>query len=131
MNHEFLTIEEEIEILQYIDNTNDDKTHPWKLSNFNGPHLQKEYGTHTDLKYNTIVPGKHQFPDILITIIDRIRQVVLIPASGFPAELRTLTNWRPNEANAIQVCIYDVTCIYNFFIIQVIPFNLYNFDLII
>ncbi|CAB9502632.1 Alkylated DNA repair protein alkB homolog 8 [Seminavis robusta] len=92
---DFITEEEEAQILETLDNPQRHDFVPWKPSTFNGQHDGKRWGVHCDLKSRQVTasPKDHPLPWFMDDII--------IPRLGTFANL-TRRGWIPNEANAID-----------------------------
>eukprot|EP01039_Chlorochromonas_danica_P001044 gene1044-1132_t len=97
--HNFLTSEEETEILHHLDN---DQATPWRFSSFNGHCQTKVFGLRSQfglpnevrlVRKNRPEDGEYDIPDYLRMVIDRVKVIT--------------AQWRhpdlPNELNTFQV----------------------------
>ena len=88
---DFISIEEEVMIVNFLDNGN--KQQKWKHGNVNGPSLNKSWGIVADRSARKFRPPEFPMPPELEPFVERMRRVVGVPP---------LCNFRPNECNAIS-----------------------------
>jgi alkylated DNA repair dioxygenase AlkB len=85
----FITEEEEAHILAHLDVDNSEN--PWKLGDFNGPHLGKRWGVHCNLRDRRVGAAEHALP----TFVTKL----LLPRLH---RIHAMKGMVPNEANAID-----------------------------
>lgn len=87
IHENFITEEEEKEIIGYLDGPNDI---PWKEAKFNGKFFGKRWGVHCSLRDRKVYDEENPIPLCVKQVIDRLRG------------LRDMKGCVPNEANAID-----------------------------
>ena len=85
---DFLSEEEEAEILAFLDDPTADP--PWKDCRFNGRHRGKHWGVRIDIAAGKLLEQQHPMPEVLRTVVRKMRTVDVL--QGF----------FPNECNAID-----------------------------
>ncbi len=85
---DFLSEEEEAEILAFLDDPTADL--PWKDCRFNGRHRGKHWGVRIDIAAGKLLEQTHPMPDVLRRIVLKMRTV------------DKLQSFYPNECNAIS-----------------------------
>ena len=85
---DFLSEEEEAEILAFLDDPTADP--PWKDCRFNGKHRGKHWGVRIDIAAGKLLEQTHAMPDVLRRIVLKMRTVDV------------LQTFYPNECNAID-----------------------------
>ena len=91
---EFITVEEERQILSELDGSDAASVGeflPWKLANFNGPHLGKRWGVHCNLRDRMVEAAENPLPNFV--------KQILMPKL---LSLQPMNGCVPNEANAID-----------------------------
>lgn len=94
MYENFITPEEEAQILAQLDGTNSEfesEFLPWKAANFNGTHHGKRWGVHCNLRDRQVGAAEHPLPQFI--------QQIILPKLKQLAPMKGCT---PNEANAID-----------------------------
>jgi alkylated DNA repair dioxygenase AlkB len=84
---DFISEEEEEEIIRYIDS---DKDIPWREAKFNGKHFGKRWGVHCSLRDRKVYKPENPLPPCVQRVINRVKT------------LAPMKNCIPNEANAID-----------------------------
>lgn len=85
---DFLSVEEEAEILVLLDAADADP--PWAACRFNGQHRGKHWGVRIDIAAGKLMEQTHPMPDVLRRIVRKMRTVDV------------LESFHPNECNAID-----------------------------
>ena len=86
---DFLTEEEERLILSELDGLSKEYRHeflPWKLANFNGPHLGKRWGVHCNLRDRKVSEPENPLPNFIRQyIVPKLLSLLLLslPSSPF------------------------------------------------
>lgn len=95
---EFISTEEEEEIIRHLDGTNEDQQSEqflqWNPSRFNGKHVGKRWGVHCSLKDRKVYPHANPLPASIQKIISRI--------AACEMKHSIMKGCTPNEANAID-----------------------------
>lgn len=106
---DFITQEEEIEILAQLEDGTNQHQHNWKPSQFNGRHYGKRWGVHCNLRDRRVHAAEHELPHFVTHIVlPKLQQLLLRPSTtssgtiAAAAAANALKNWKPNEANAID-----------------------------
>lgn len=92
----FITQEEELQLLQMLDDETAADYHPWEVSKFNGKHIGKRWGVHCQLRERRVLVNGHMDQELPKTLQDIVFQKF--------SQLECLTSrfFLPNEANAID-----------------------------
>ena len=91
---EFISIEEEEEIIRQLDgkgNEKEDQYLPWRPSKFNGKHFGKRWGVHCSLRDRKVYPEENPLPSTIQSLVHKISEMKDV-----------MKMCKPNEANAID-----------------------------
>lgn len=98
---EFISKEEEREILAYLDS---DKDIPWKPATFNGRHRGKRWGVHCNLRSRSVDPAETPLPDFMTRIL--LPRLKGLPDSSFPNESNAI-DYRKSKGDYLKAHVDD------------------------